>query len=267
MSYNSVFSSIQISCDSFYFRKMKFLNELAYPAFLKRCKGLENLPIYISIVFTLTTILTVGIFYKASNKSTPTLIILLVWLTIQAIIALSGFYTVTDKTPPRFLLFVLPPLLLIIGLFATSKGRLYIDSLNIKVLTILHMVRIPVELVLFWLFINKAIPQLMTFEGRNFDILSGLTAPIIYYYGFTKKQAGKRTMLLWNFICLGLLLNIVINAILSAPFPFQKFAFDQPNVAILYFPFNWLPCCVVPLVLLSHLATIRQLLRSLSFTN
>jgi hypothetical protein len=42
-------------------------------------------------------------------------------------------------------------------------------------------------------------------------------------------------------------------------FPFQQFAFDQPNIAVLYFPFIWLPSCVVPLVLLSHLAAIRQL--------
>jgi hypothetical protein len=102
----------------------------------------------------------------------------------------------------------------------------------------------------------------MTFEGRNFDIFSGLTAPVIYYSGFIKKRLGKNVILLWNFICLGLLINIVVNAILSAPFPFQMFAFDQPNIAILYFPFVWLPGCVVPLVLLSHLATIRQLLNA-----
>jgi hypothetical protein len=65
--------------------------------------------------------------------------------------------------------------------------------------------------------------------------------------------------LLWNLVCLGLLLNIILNAVLSAPVPFQKFAFDQPNIAVLYFPFVWLPSCVVPLVLLSHLAAIRKL--------
>jgi hypothetical protein len=64
----------------------------------------------------------------------------------------------------------------------------------------------------------------------------------------------------WNFICLGLLLNIVINAILAAPFPFQQFAFDQPNRGVLYFPFIWLPGFIVPAVLLSHLVNIRQLL-------
>lgn len=221
---------------------------------------MENLPPYISIVFGLTTILTVGLFYKATSNSKVTLLILLTWLALQSFIGLSGFYTVTDTIPPRFLLLVLPPVLFIIGLFTTSKGRQYIDSLDAKTLTILHTIRIPVEVVLFWLFINKTVPELMTFEGRNFDIISGFTAPIVFYFGFIRKQLDRRVILIWNFICLGLLLNIVVHAVLSAPFPFQKFAFDQPNIAVLYFPFNSLPSCVVPLVLLSHLATIRQLI-------
>lgn len=220
---------------------------------------MENLPAFISVFFVLTTLVTIGLFYKATNHSKTTLAILLSWLAIQAIIGYSGFYTVTDTIPPRFLLLVLPPLLLITGLFATSNGRQFVDSLDIKALTILHVIRVPVEIVLFWLFVHKTVPELMTYEGRNFDILSGLTAPIIFYFGFIKKRIGKSVMLIWNFICLGLLVNIVANAVLSSPFPFQKFAFDQPNRAVLYFPFIWLPSCVVPLVLLSHLATIRQL--------
>ncbi|MEP6948049.1 MAG: hypothetical protein ABI863_02185 [Ginsengibacter sp.] len=184
----------------------------------------------------------------------------MLWLIVQTVIGLSGFYTITDTLPPRFLILILPPLLFIIALFVTSKGRKYIDSLDATSLTILHIIRIPVELVLFWLFIHKAVPKLLTFEGRNFDILSGLTAPLIFYFGFIRKQVGKKIILVWNIICLGLLFNIVAIAVLSAPFPFQRLAFDQPNIAVLYFPFIWLPCCVVPLVLLSHLATIRQLL-------
>lgn len=224
---------------------------------------MENLPIHISIVFIFTTFLALGFFYKANATSIVSLSILLSWLAIQAIVGISGFYLRTDAVPPRFLLLVGPPLLVIIILFATTKGRHYIDSLNAKTLTLLHVVRVPVELVLFWLAVNKVVPGLMTFEGRNFDILSGLSAPLIYYFGFVKKQLNDTLLLLWNFICLGLLLNIVINAILSAPFPFQKFAFDQPNVAVLYFPFVWLPSCIVPLVLFSHLVSIRYLLNEI----
>lgn len=220
---------------------------------------MDELPIYISLVFALTTSATVWLFYLATESSTATLVILMLWLILQTVIGLSGFYTITNTMPPRFLILILPPLFFIVALFVTPKGRKYIDSLDAASLTILHIVRIPVELVLFWLFINKAVPKLMTFEGRNFDILSGLTAPLIFYFGFIKKGISKNLLVVWNILCLGLLGNIVVIAVLSAPFPFQRLAFDQPNIAVLYFPFVWLPCCVVPLVLLSHLATIRQL--------
>jgi len=104
------------------------------------------------------------------------------------------------------------------------------------------------------------VPELMTFAGRNFDILSGITAPVIYFSCFSGSAvSNKRLLLIWNFISLLLLLNIVINAILSLPFPFQQFAFDQPNIAVLYFPFTWLPCFIVMVVLFSHLTAISRL--------
>lgn len=221
---------------------------------------IAHLPMYVNIVFILTTLLTVFLFYKAGNLSKINLGILGLWLLLQAVLSYVGFYTVTNTTPPRFVLLALPAVLLIIFLFITAKGRVYLNNLDAKTITLLHVVRIPVELCLYWLFLHKSIPQLMTFEGRNFDILAGLTAPMIFYFGYVKNKLGKTVLLLWNFICLGLLLNIVINAVLSAPSNFQQFAFEQPNTAILYFPFVWLPCCIVPLVLLAHLVCIRKLL-------
>ena len=221
-----------------------------------------NVPTYIAITFILTTLLTVAFFYFASKKSIITLVILLVWLLVQMLIGLTDFYTDSYSLPPRFLVLILPPVIFIILLFTIKKVKDYIDNLDLKMLTLLHIVRTPVELVLLWLFVYKAVPELMTFEGRNFDILSGITAPFIFYFGFVKQNMNKKIILIWNFICLGLLINIVVNAILSAPFPFQQFAFEQPNIAVLHFPFNWLPACVVPLVLFSHLVVIRQLMKS-----
>src|SRR5687768_11719082 len=219
-----------------------------------------SLPIYIPLVMGLSTLLTAYFLFRAAHQSTKTLIIICAWLAFQALMGLSGFYQVTDAIPPRFLLMVLPPVLFVVYLFLSPKGRAYIDSLDISMLTLLHVVRIPVEIVLFWLFINKSVPELMTFEGRNFDILSGVTAIIVYYFGFIKKQINKNVLLAWNFVCLGLLINIVVNAALSVPSPIQQFAFDQPNIGILYFPFNWLPSFIVPVVLLAHLGAIRHLM-------
>jgi len=220
---------------------------------------ISNLPFYINVAFILTTGLSVFLFYKATRASVTTLVIIGLWLMIQAVISYTGFYTVTDTFPPRFALLALPALFFILLLFITAKGRAFLNSLDIKMLTLLHIVRIPVEICLYWLFLHKSIPGLMTFEERNFDILAGLTAPVVYYFGFVKPVLSKNILLLWNIFCLGLLLNIVVHAVLSAPSAFQQLAFEQPNTAIFYFPFVWLPCCVVPLVLLSHFAAVRIL--------
>lgn len=233
---------------------------------------LENLPVYISIIFGLTTVLTLLLFFwtiKESNSqpvrqnSIKILIGLILWLTIQAVLTLQNVYSArTDFFPPTILLMgIVPWIFTIIGLFITQKGLQFVDSLPLINLTYLNIVRLPVELVLFWLFLNKAVPELMTFEGRNFDIVAGISAPLIAYFGLTKGKINRRVILLWNFICLALLLNIVANAFLSAPSSVQKFAFDQPNIAILHFPFSWLPTFIVPLVLLGHLISIRQILK------
>jgi len=232
---------------------------------------IKNLPLYISYFFILITIITLLLFYIAVKKSTSEttrkkaniiLIGLTCYLLIQLVLTITNVYNSnTASMPPKILLFgVLPITFIIILLFFTQKGRQFIDSLPLINITYLNIIRIPVELVLWWLFLNKAVPQLMTFEGRNFDILAGITAPFIAYFGLTKGKLSRQAIWVWNFICLVLLLNIVVYAILSAPGPIQKFGFDQPNIAILYFPFSWLPTFIVPIVLFGHLVSIRQLL-------
>jgi hypothetical protein len=232
---------------------------------------IENLPTYISLTFGLTTVATLLLFIwtirnsnseQTRKKTTPIFIGLTIWLVIQTILTLKNVYNADTNSLPKILLFgILPTILTVIILFATKKGRKFIDSLPLKNFTYLNIVRIPVEIVLFWLFLNKAIPELMTFEGRNFDIIAGITAPFIAYFGLTKNKLSRQIILIWNFVCLGLLLNIVVNALFSAPSPIQKFAFEQPNIAILNFPFSWLPTFIVPIVLFGHLTSIRQLLK------
>lgn len=222
---------------------------------------MDQVPEFVSAFFILTALLTLYLFFRAAFNSRIVVFILLAWLSLQGFIASTGFYTLTDAFPPRLLLGILPPLVFIVVLFVSPKGRLFIDGLDLKALILVHMVRIPVELVLFWLFSFGTIPQLMTFEGRNFDVLSGISALPVYYFGFIKKSLDIKFILAWNYICLALLANIVIHALFSFPYPFQLLAFDQHNIALLYFPFLWLPAVVVPLVLFSHLAAIRQLRR------
>ena len=222
---------------------------------------MENLPAYVYLTFTATVVAAVWLFYRATNYSRIFLVIISVWIVLQSVLSSIGFYNDPASMSSRFPLLILPPFIFLVSRFFTEQGKLFIDSLDIKTLTIFHVIRIPVELVLFWLFVHQSIPEAMTFEGRNVDIVSGLSAPLIYYVGFVKNKLGKAVLVAWNVACLALLLNVVITAIIALPVRFQQFGFEQPNLGIGYFPFVLLPACLVPLVMFSNLAAIRQLLR------
>lgn len=234
---------------------------------------LTNVPTIISILFVLLAIAVLFLFNSivrnaslesTRKKATPILLASVLWLIIQAVLAFEGVYSKNlDSIPPKLFIFgFLPALLTIVLLFVTKAGKKFIDSLPLKQLAMLNIIRLPVEIGLFALYVYHTVPKLMTFEGGNLDILSGISAPIVVYLVFNQKTMTKKALLIWHLICLALLINIVSRALLSAPFPFQKLAFDEPNIAIIYFPFIWLPTFIVTTVLFGHLASLRKLVVS-----
>jgi hypothetical protein len=232
---------------------------------------MNAVPIYLHLSFLLITVATIALFWWVTRKrfhkkkapySRIFLVGSLLWLGLQGLLSVQGIYTDSlDALPPRIAVFgMIPALLFVVSMLILPSGKRFVDSLPLREMTLLHTIRIPVELVLYGLFIAGTIPEVMTFAGRNFDILAGITAPIIMYLAF-RPTFRKRLLVIWNVVCLALLLNVVVYALLSAPFPWQQLAFDQPNVAVLHFPFVWLPTYVVPLVIFCHLAALRQLLQ------
>ncbi|GAB2604414.1 hypothetical protein [Spirosoma areae] len=224
----------------------------------------DNPPIWLSACFGLVLLVTLAGFYRAIRLAAPSnagriLLGLLLWITLLLEVASTDFFLKINAVPPRFLLIILPPFTLIAVLFLAPGGRRVIDRLPIRTLTYLNVVRIPVELVLFGLFMYDQIPELMTFAGRNLDILAGLTAPLAGGWATRSSSSNRRKLVVWHILALLLLINIVALAVLSAPVPFQQLAFEQPNVGVLKFPFVGLPGVVVPIVLFGHLVSIRQL--------
>src|SRR6478735_7021183 len=101
-----------------------------------------NLSSYIYVLFILTTLSAIFIFYKAAGSTKKVFGIIAAWMLLQSLVSSTGFYANTHSLPPRLLLLLMPPVAGIIFLFATVKGRAFLDSLDIKLLTLLHIVRI-----------------------------------------------------------------------------------------------------------------------------
>jgi hypothetical protein len=131
-----------------------------------------------------------------------------------------------------------------------------IKRLPLSLLTLVHVIRVPVELVLYWLFLAKFVPREMTFAGWNFDIVSGVLAIVVYLVVFRFGIGSRAVLAGFNLLGLMLLFVIVTTAALAVESPLQRIAFEQPNRAIVYFPYALLPTVVVPIVLFSHIASL-----------
>ncbi|SOE23633.1 hypothetical protein SAMN06298216_4018 [Spirosomataceae bacterium TFI 002] len=227
-----------------------------------------NVSIYTQIGFILITLTAFVLFMRAAKKGKisekqfrNSFFILLTWITIQGILSyLTFFQQDLHIFPPRLAYVLTPNIIMTIFVFFSEKGKRFVDGLHIPSLVLLSLVRIPVEIILYKLYLNHAIPELMTFSGRNFDILAGLSAPIIYYLCYIRKVGTKKLLLGWNIISAGLLMFIIFNAVFSVPSPFRLFGDNQPNIGLLFFPFTWLAAFVAPIVLFSHFVIFRRLL-------
>jgi hypothetical protein len=227
---------------------------------------IEGLPAYVPVVFVLTTLFTVGIFtyaiLRAGIHSTAAKLLLaftFFWIVIQAVLALNGFFQDFDAVPPRTFAFGPMPFFLLTIAYLIFC-RKFLAEIPITVLTFIHVIRIPVEFVLLWLHQNGQMPIEMTFEGRNFDILSGISAPIVYYLALRNRRVNRTLLIIWNIAALALLTNIVTIAVLAFPSQFQQIGLDQPNIGVTYFPFVWLPAVIVPIVFFCHVASLWKLL-------
>jgi len=229
-----------------------------------------DLPAHIPLVFILTTLATYIIFIfamlnskdeRVKKRANFIAVVMLLWLIFQSTLSLNKWYMDRTSVPPHLAFPLITSIVVIVLLFILKRGKKLLDGLSLETLTWLHTVRIPVELCLLWLAMHKQVPFSMTFEGYNFDIAFGLTAPIMAILYFRKKKISRSILLGWNVLALISVVAVVIRAIGAVPSPIQAWDFAQPNYAVLHFPFIWLPAFVVPAVVLAHLVAFRQLRR------
>ena len=192
---------------------------------------------------------------------TKVIFILLIWMVVLSGLALSGFFSDFNSMPPRFVIIVIIPLITLTWalLFSATTKEILMHVPGQTIIS-LQVFRVVVEILLWLLFIQNLLPVQMTFEGRNFDILAGISAPVVAYFGVARNQWPRIVLIVWNVLSLALLINIVTIAILSFPTPFRYFMNEPTNTIVATFPFVWLPGFLVPLAYGLHFLSLRQLI-------
>ncbi len=230
---------------------------------------MDDLSMHVSVIFVLLTAAAFGFlvfaaYHSFNGQRNPLAYFasaLLAWLLGTGSLGYHGFFLDFQANPPRLFLFVVPMILLIIALLLMKRTREGLMKMPLATLTYIHIVRIPVEMCLWWLFGAGLVDESMTFEGVNFDIVAGISAPFAGVFLVGKKSNNKITAIIWNVICLGLVMHIVIRAISLTPYFYDGSGTELQNMAVFYFPFVWLPAFVVPAVIFSHLVSLLQLIK------
>ena len=188
-----------------------------------------------------------------------TVVVAAVWMTVTWRAAESGILRLWSATPPPFALLVVAILGVTAALACTGYGRRLALGLPLWVLVGIQGFRLPLELAMHAMYERGVMPQQMSYSGRNFDILTGITALIVAWLVFSDR-VGRRVVLTWNVLGLLLVINVVTVGILSTP-RFRLFGDDRLNVFITYPPFIWLPAVMVLAALAGHLIVFRALSR------
>ena len=217
---------------------------------------------FTQILFIVIVLLLIGTLFSLLKKSfifyRRIFISILGWLIFTGVLAKTGFLMSFNSLPPRIMMIIFPMVVLLIYTIFSKHIVPLIKSTSQAFLIYVQSFRVMVELVLYLLAAQHIIPEIMTWNGRNVDILIGLTAPIIGYFCCTKKVWPTSIIKIWNYLGVMVLLNVVIHANLSTPTPFQVFIVEPSNTFIGDFPYVWLPGFLVPCALFFHILSIRK---------
>jgi len=183
-----------------------------------------------------------------------------VWLWFSAELAARGWLGQWDARPPHFFALMLPTGLATVALAASPFGARLAERSVWPALLGCQVFRLGVEIVLATLAERVVAPAQMTWHGGNFDVLTGLSAPLVAWLA-ARGRIGRGAILVWNLAGLALLANVVTIAILSTPTPLRVFTYEPANTFVAHWPWVWLPAFLVPAALFGHLLAFRKLRR------
>jgi len=189
-----------------------------------------------------------------------TTFILVIWIGLLTVLSINGFFTDFSKLPPRPALAMLIPLPIIFLIAFSKRGTQLLQTVPTHWLVFMQSFRVIVELLLLFAFMAGKLPEQMTFEGRNFDVITGILAFPVGYLIARKKSYASKLAIAFNIIGIILLLNILVIAVLSMPTSIRYFMNEPSNTLVGQFPFILLPGILVPIAYTMHIFSLRQLL-------
>jgi len=111
------------------------------------------------------------------------------------------------------------------------------------------------------LYVMGILPGFFAIPTGLGDVFIGITAPFLAYIVYSKKSSFKNLALAWNYLGIADLVMAITLGILTYSWLYQAVPTDVPSNPIAQFPLIIIPVFAVPLSIILHLFTIRNLKR------
>ncbi len=181
------------------------------------------------------------------------------WLAITGLLSASGVLEAPTAIPPA-MGFIGSSVLVVLAIALSPVGKRLSEATPLVVLIGFQAFRVPLEVILHVWYEQGTMPQQMTWEGANIDVVSGLAA-LVYLIWWSLREPPVAVAWAANVLGLALLLNVMRVAVTSTPIFLRTYMNDPPVLLAYHFPYSWIvPFCVAG-ALLGHILTFRALLR------
>ncbi len=197
------------------------------------------------------------------KKKTQLWVFMGLWQLYMLSIASTGFF-MDFSFPPRFVLFLVLPALLFTGIFIyKNRNAKWIHVIPSGWLIHFQIFRVGVESLFVASVAAGVLHSQVTIEGYNYDMLMGISAPLIGFLVFTKSILPKRIAIVWNYMGLLILASVVFLFITTTFFPEMYGAKEAllPK-AFGQYPFMLIPGFLMPAAVFVHILSIVQLTKA-----
>lgn len=187
--------------------------------------------------------------------------LMLLFIVSTGALALTDFYKSFSLPPRLVLLGALPAFAIIIYYYAAPRFKDITAAFPLLFTIYFQSFRIIVELLIHGAYQKGLGPVIVTYEGRNFDIIAGLSAPLVGWM-YSRGLLSKKLVLTWNILCLMLLANIVFIFISLMVNP-QFWEYETPPVSMdfLTVPYVYIAAVYMPVAVFIHVMSIKKLLQ------
>lgn len=165
--------------------------------------------------------------------------------------------------PPRFALAFIIPSFIFTGIFLFfNRKKNWIAGIPESWLIYFQSFRILVETLFIYAFLERVFNREVTIEGYNFDMLFGISAPIVGLLVYKLKVLPKKVLVAWNYLGLAVLASVIVVFMLSIYNP-TTFGSEVPLLPLkaITYPYVLIAGFLMPSAVFMHVLSLVQLSR------